>query len=126
MRTSIAEWRLARGNRALLLAPVVDRPVSGVAEWDVQDEHEQGERDGRGWVLLEEDRDQDGEERSRDAGALGGVFPRRRAVEAGLPLTPRLLLARRTGLAGCGGRRRAAVVGGSLGAPGSRAPGLGG
>src|SRR3954470_21424598 len=109
---------VARRNGALLPAPVVDRPVGDVAERDVQDEHEQGERDGRRRVLLEEDREQHGEEDGRDPGPLGSVFPGRRAVEAGLPLEARLLLAHRTSLACCGGLRRSAVVGRSLDDPG--------
>src|SRR3954447_6303797 len=85
MRTSIARSSLARRDHTLLLAPVVDRAVSDVAQRDVDDEHEEGERDAGRDVLLEEERDQNGEEARRDTGSLDCALPRRRAVHPLLP-----------------------------------------
>src|SRR3954447_16051845 len=80
MRTSISECSLAPRLSALLLAPVVDRAVGDVAQRDVDEEHEEGQRDACGHALLEEDRDEDREQRRCDAGTLGGAFPGRRTV----------------------------------------------
>src|SRR3954454_23293435 len=112
MRTSIAPSLASRGC-ALLLAPVVDRAVGDVAQRDVDDEHERRERDAGRHLLLEEDRDQDGEQRRSDAGPLRRAFPGRRAVHALLTpparLDARLLLGHRATLRRRRGRAAAVV-----------------
>src|SRR3954464_1972217 len=90
MRTSISECSLAPRLSALLLTPVVYRAVGDVAQRDVDDEHEQGERDARRHALLEEERDEDREQPRRDAGALDRAFPGRRAVHPLLAPAPRV------------------------------------
>src|SRR4051794_7151567 len=122
MRTSIRARSLAPGDRSLLPAPVVERAIGDVAERDVQDEHDQRDRDGRRDVLLEDDRDQDAEERGGDACALRCTLPGRRPVHALLPLAlrlePHLFLRARLPLAGGGARGSAAVVRRPLDDPG--------
>src|SRR3954470_24489391 len=114
MRTSIGYRSLARLDGALLDAPVVEGAVGHVAQRDVEHQHEGRERDARGDLLLEDDRDQHREEGRGHAGALDRALPgwgTVHAVFAALArIESRLLLARQA-LAARRGRAAAVVRG---------------